>query len=121
MVTIMRKTIQLHVRKLIIKKSLLLLLIAFILAVFCHFSCTNEKVIARGGSQLVYILGSIILSLAILSFIAYKIRLFHNIFARGWIGTVIKAEMSQINNPKNIRSKDSIHGINLFIVVSKLW
>ena len=117
MITIMRKSIQQHVRKLIFRKSLILLGIAFVLAIFCHFSSTNEIIAARGDSQLMYILGSVVLSLVILIFIAYKIRLFHNIFGRGWTGTVIQARTSTVNTKY---TKDSIRGINLFVVVVQL-
>ena len=117
MITIMRKSIQQHVRKLILKKSLILLCIAFVLAIFCHFSSTNEIIIARGHSPLMYILGSVVLLLVILIFIAYKIRLFHNIFGKGWTGTVIKANTSNINT---LYSKNSIRNINLFVVVVQL-
>ena len=115
MITIMRKSIQQHVRKLILRKSLILLGIAFVLAIFCHFSSTNEIIAARGHSQLMYILGSVVLSLVILIFIAYKIRLFHNIFGKGWSGTVIRT--STVNNK---HTKDSIRSVNLFVVVVQL-
>lgn len=114
MITIMRKSIQLHVKKLIFKKSMLLLGIAFVLAIFCHFSSTNEIIVARGDSPLMYIIGSVVISLIILIFIAFKIRLFHNIFVKGWTGTVVQARTSTVNTKY---TKASIRGINLFVVV----
>ena len=115
---ILMHTIKQHVRILIVKKTFLLLGIGAVLGVLCYISSSNDVVASQfENARIVYTIGSVVLSLGILAFIAYKIRYFHNLFGKEWTGTVIKAETTVIGTHW---SKGSIRSANTFVLVVKI-
>ena len=85
-------TVKQGVRRLIFKKTLILLVIAAILAVFCYITSDHQSITDSNNKHMIYTLVSVGLSIVILLYIALKIRFFHDIFAKEWTGTVISAE-----------------------------
>ena len=109
-------TVQQCLRRKLIQKTIILCCIAVILGFLCIWSAYNSIIPLHNNNIVIYILVSIGISLAVLAFIAYKIRFFHILFGREFTGTVIFAEVSAYNT----RSNDSMRSINRFIVVVKL-
>ena len=115
---ILRNTIKRHVRNLIIKKTVFLLLLALALAFLSYV--TSSKTIVTGSnkdSALIYTLGSVVISLLILVLVALKIRYFHNLFGKDWTGTVVKTGNVDVGTRWN---KDNIRGVNSFVVIVRL-
>ena len=115
---ILRNTIKRHVRNLIIKKTVFLLLLALALAFLSYV--TSSKTIVTGSnkdSALIYTLGSVVISLLILVLVAFKIRYFHNLFGKDWTGTVVKTGNVEIG-PK--WAKNTINNVNSFSVTVQL-
>lgn len=119
---ILMHTIKQHVRILIVKKTFLLLGIGAVLGVLCYISSSNDVVASQfENARIVYTVGSVVLSLGILAFIAYKIRYFHNLFGKEWTGTVVRAGNSDLNTGNmTFKPVKSIHNISTFIVVVKI-
>ena len=90
-------TVKQGVRRIIIKKTIILLCIAAVLSVFCYFASSHEKMPDFNNSRLIYIMFSVGISLAVLVFIAYKMRYFNTIFGTEWTGTVIKVDKILFN------------------------
>ena len=115
---ILRNTIKRHVRNLIIKKTVFLLLLALALAFLSYI--TSSKAIVTGSnkdSALIYTLGSVVISLLILVLVAFKIRFFHNLFGKDWTGTVVKTGKVDVGTRWY---KDNIRGVNSFVVIVRL-
>ena len=115
---ILRNTIKRHVRNLIIKKTVFLLLLALALAFLSYV--TSSKTIVTGSnkdSALIYTLGSVVISLLILVLVAFKIRYFHNLFGKDWTGKVIKTENVEIGARW---AKNTINNVNAFAITVQL-
>ena len=115
---ILRNTIKRHVRNLIIKKTVFLLLLALALAFLSYI--TSSKAIVTGSkkdSALIYALGSVVISLLILVLVAFKIRFFHNLFSKEWTGTVIKTENVDFGSKW---AKDNIRGVHTFTIIVQM-
>ena len=85
-------TVKQRLRLKIFYKTIILLVIAVILGALCYCTNSHERIPDHGNSHIIYTFASIGISVGILAFIAWKIRYFHDIFAREWTGTVISAE-----------------------------
>ena len=85
-------TVKQRLRLKIFYKTIILLVIAVILGALCYCPNSHERIPDHGNSHIIYTFASIGISVGILAFIAWKIRYFHDIFAREWTGTVISAE-----------------------------
>lgn len=85
-------TVKQRLRLKIFYKTIILLVIAVILGALCYYTNSHEGIPDYGNSHIIYTFASIGISVGILAFIAWKIRYFHDIFAREWTGTVISAE-----------------------------
>ena len=114
---ILRNTIKRHVRILIIKKTVFLIGLAAVLAFLSYASSTKAIVTGSSNWRFLYILGSIVVTIGILVFIAYKIRYFHNLFGKEWTGTVIKTGNVDIGTRW---SKDNIRNVSSFVVIVRL-
>ena len=109
-------TVEQGLKRIIIKKSVILSIIAIVLGAMCYYTSSHETLPNYNNMHLIYTLISIVLSLIILVFIAWKMRFFHNLFAKEWTGTVIRAESSSFNT----RVKNSVRSINDFVLVVKV-
>ena len=109
-------TLQEGLKKTIIKKTVYLICIAVVLACFCIFTSSHKGLPNYNHAHLIYNIISIALSLAIITFIAWKMNYFHHLFAKEWSGTVIKAEFSDFNT----EIQDSIRSINSFVIVIRV-
>lgn len=109
-------TVKQGLKRIIFKKSVVLLIISIVLGAMCYYTSSHETLPNYNNMHLIYTVISIVISLIILVFIAWQMRFFHNLFAKEWTGTVIKAESSSYNT----RMKDSIRSINNFVLVVKI-
>lgn len=110
---ILRNTIKHHVKKLIIKKTVFLIALAIVMGFLAYFASTKPIVTGSENWRLLYVIGSVIVTLAVLILVAWKIRYFHNLFGKDWTGTVIKT------NNVNIGvwwAKDNIRGASYFTI-----
>jgi hypothetical protein len=83
-------------------KTIILLVIAVILGALCYYTNSHEGIPDYGNSHIIYTFASIGISVGILAFIAWKIRYFHDIFAREWTGTVVSVRRDVIHRaPRN--------------------
>ena len=88
-------TVKQGLRFIIFKKTVLLLLIAVALAGLCYHT-GSHAVFDFYGIRLTYTLASSVLSFLIWLFIAWKMRYFHNLFAKEFTGTVISTKREYI-------------------------
>ena len=82
-------TVKAGVRRIIIKKTIVLISIAAILGYFCYFSSSHKGLPAYNNAHLIYTLASIGLSLIIFLYIAWKMRYFHNLFSKEFTGSIV--------------------------------
>ncbi len=116
---ILRNSIKQHVKKQIIKKSVFLVFLAVAVAFLAYIS--GDKAIVTGSSnyRFLYAVGSLVLSVAVVILVAFKIGYFRLIFSREWTGTVIEAQESAFNFKNfnnNNWSRDSIRNTNAFSI-----
>ena len=88
----LKNTIRHHVRMKMKKKTLLLILLAAALAFLSYTASAKAIVTGSQNYQLLYSIGSVVLSVAVFLFVAFKIRYFQTLFSRDWSGKVIKTE-----------------------------
>ena len=110
---ILKNTIKHHVKKLIIKKTLFLIALAVVMGFLAYFASTKPIVTGSEHWHLLYVIGSVVVTLAVLLLVAWRIRYFHNLFGKDWTGTVIKNKSVSIY-------KDSIRGIHSFTITVRL-
>ena len=103
-------------KKIIIKKTVILLCITCVFGLLCYITSTHKGLPKYNNAHLIYTLISILLSLVIIAFIAWKMRYFHHLFAKEWEGTVLKAEYSDFNT----EVQDSIRSINYYIITVRI-
>ncbi len=107
-------TVKQGVRRRIIKKSIILLCIAAILALLCYLASGHDRIPDHNHAHLIYTLASIGLSLIVLLFIAIKIRLFHDVFGKEWTGTVLKTKREIVRSYRaNLNMDDLVMIIKL--------
>jgi hypothetical protein len=92
----------------IIIKTLILLGIASLLGVLCYFASSHETMPDYNNKHLLYTLASVGISIALLIYIAWKIRYFHNIFAKEWTGTIISVEREITRSHRAILCMDDL-------------
>ena len=110
---IMRNSIKHHVRVVIIKKTLFLVLLAAAVAFLAYISADKAIVTGSTNYRFLYTIGSVVLSIAVVILVALKIGYFRLLFGRGWTGTVISAQDSAFNFKIG---KDSIRNANAFSI-----
>ena len=107
-------TVKQGIRKIIFKKTLVLLSIAAVLGVLCYLSSSHTKTPGYNNMHIIYTLASVGISLVILIFVAWKIRYFHNLFAREWTGTILSAKREIIRSYRaNMNMDDLVMVIQL--------
>lgn len=92
----------------IIKKSIILLILAATLGSMCFFASSHDKIPDHGNMHLIYTLASVGLSVALLLYIALKIRFFHDIFAKEWTGTIISLKRDIIRTHRALMNMDEL-------------
>lgn len=106
-------TVKQGLRLIIFKKTVFLLLIAAALGGLCYYT-GSHRAFNFYGIQLTYTLISVIISVLILLFVAWKIHYFHNLFAKEWTGTIISAKR------EFIRSYRANMGMDDLVMIIKL-
>jgi hypothetical protein len=106
-------TVKQGIRRVLIKKTLLLLCVAVTLGALCYYT-GSHKVFDFHGLRLTYTLVSAVLSLLILAYFAWKIHYFHNLFAKEWTGTVISVKREYI---RQLRARMNLAMDDLVMVV----
>ena len=101
-------TVKDGLRRLIIKKTIFLLCIALALGLLCFFTSNHQGLPKNNNAHLKYTVVSIVLSIVILLFIAWKIRFFHNLFAKEIKGTVVNIKREIIRTRKAMMSMDDV-------------
>ena len=114
---ILKNTIKHHVKKLIIKKTLFLIALAVVMGFLAYFASTKPIVTGSEHWRLLYVIGSVVVTLAVLLFVAWRIRYFHNLFGKDWTGTVVMTGHVDVGTRWN---KDNIRGVNSFVVIVRL-
>ena len=114
---ILRNSIKQHVKRQIIKKSVFLVFLAVAVAFLAYIS--SDKAIVTGSSnyRFLYTVGSLVLSVAVVILVAFKIGYFRLLFSKEWTGTVIEAHDSAFNFKIG---KDSIRNTNAFSIKVRL-
>ena len=106
-------TVKQGLRLIIFKKTVFLLLIAAALGGLCYYT-GSHRAFNFYGIQLTYTLISVIISVLILLFVAWKIHYFHNLFAKEWTGTIISAKREIIRSYRaNMNMDDLVMVIKL--------
>lgn len=101
-------TVKQGVKRIIIKKTVILLCIAGIFAVLCYFANDHKMLPDHNNAHLIYTLASVGLSLAALLFIAYKMRYFHDMFGKEWTGTIVGIKIEIVRSHRALLSMDDI-------------
>lgn len=101
-------TVKQGVRRRIIKKTIILLCIAAILALLCYVTNGHDRLPDYNNMHLIYTLASAGLSFAVLIFIAYKMRLFHDLFTKELTGTVLITRREIVRSYRAFMSMDDL-------------
>ena len=101
-------TVKQRLRLKIFYKTIILLVIAVILGALCYYTNSHEEIPDYGNSHIIYTFASIGISVGILAFIAWKIRYFHDIFAREWTGTIVSVKREIIRSYRANMSMDDL-------------
>ena len=107
-------TVKQGVRKLIIKKTLILLCLALLFGAFCYMTSDHKRISSSNNMHLIYTLVSVGVSLVALIVIAVKMRYFELLFGREWTGTVVDIKR-QVLNVKNVYVMGDLD--NLILIV----
>ena len=95
-------------KRIIIKKTIVLLCIAAVLGVLCYIASSHDKLPNFDNAHIIYTLVSVGLSVSILVFIACKMRYFHDIFGKELTGTVIECEREIVRSYRANMSMDDL-------------
>ena len=95
-------------RRRIIKKSIVLSIIAAILGILCFLASSHDRIPDHGNLHLIYTLASVILSVFLILYIALKLRFFHDIFAKEFTGTVLTVKREIIRSHRAMLSMDDV-------------
>lgn len=101
-------TVKQALRRKIIIKTLILLGIAALLGVLCYLASSHETMPDYNNKHLLYTLVSVGISMALLVFIAWRIRYFHDIFSKEWTGTVISVDREIVRSHRALLSMDDL-------------
>ena len=101
-------TVKQRLRLKIFYKTIILLVIAVILGALCYYTNSHEGIPDYGNSHIIYTFASIGISVGILAFIAWKIRYFHDIFAREWTGTIVSVRRDIIRTHRALMNMDEL-------------
>ncbi len=91
-------TVKQSVRLRIIKKTAVLLCIAAFLGALCYLASSHENTPDYDNAHLLYTVVSAAISLVLLIYIAWKMRYFHDIFAKEWTGTIVSVRRDVIRS-----------------------
>lgn len=95
-------TVKKRLRLKILYKTIVLLVISAVLGALCFYASQHK------GMPDLYTFASVGISLVILVFVAWKIRYFHDIFAREWTGTVVSIKREIIRTHRALMSMDDL-------------
>lgn len=101
-------TVKQGLKRIIIKKTIILLCIAVFLGFLCYLANTHDKIPDYNNAHLIYTVVSVGLSLSALAFIAYKMRYFHDIFGKEWTGTIVSVKREIIRSYRANMSMDDL-------------
>ncbi len=101
-------TVKQRLKRIIIKKTFILLCIAVFLGFLCYLASTHDKIPDYNNAHLIYTMISVGLSLSALAFIAYKMRYFHDLFGKEWTGTVIVGQRLVVRSYRVNMSMDDL-------------
>lgn len=101
-------TVKQGIRKKLLKKSMILLCIAIILGVLCYLASSHDNMPDYNNIHLIYTLASVGLSVVILIYIAYKMRVFHLLFAKELTGTIISVRRDIIRSYRVYMGMDEV-------------
>lgn len=85
-------TVKQRVGRIIMKKLLILISVALLLGAFCYFASKHNHIPNHNNMHLIYNISTAVISIAVLLFISFKMRLFHDLFAKEFTGTVLSVE-----------------------------
>lgn len=91
-------TVKQGLRRIIIKKTLVLIVIAIALVAMCYYASSHKNIPDYDNAHIMYTLVSIGISLLIFFFTAWKMRYFHDIFTREFKGTIVSVKRERINS-----------------------
>ncbi len=98
----------------IIKKTIILSIIAVVLGIMCYLASSHDKIPDHGNLHLIYTLASVGLSVVVILYIALKIRFFHDLFAKEFTGTIISVKREIIRSYRaNLNMDDLVLIIQL--------
>ena len=95
-------------RRRIIKKTIVLTCLALVLGALCYFASSHDKVPDYNNAHLIYTLASVGLSFVLLVYVAWRIRIFHDLFAKEWTGTVLSVKREIIRSYRANMSMDDL-------------
>ncbi|MBQ8408701.1 MAG: hypothetical protein IJY39_07530 [Clostridia bacterium] len=101
-------TVKQGVRRKIFQKTVILFCIAAVLGVLCYLASAHNNMPDYNNMHMIYTLASVGLSIAILIYIAFKMRLFHLIFAKEWTGTIIAVRRDIIHSYRAYMGMDEV-------------
>ena len=101
-------TVKKRLRLKILYKTIVLFVISAILGALCLYASNHEGMPDYDDAHLIYTFASVGISLVILVFVAWKIRYFHDIFAREWTGTVVSLKREIIRTHRALMSMDEL-------------
>lgn len=99
-------------KRLMFKKVIVLVITAAALGILCCFANTNHIIPDYNNSHLIYTVISVLISILILALVAWKIRFFHCLFTKEFIGTVIDTKYERVGN----YAVTSIKNLNNFAI-----
>ena len=101
-------TVKQGLRRLIFKKTVILVCIAAILGVSCYLTSDHKNIPDYGNAHLLYTIASICISVAIVVFVAWRMRYFHNLFGKEWTGTVVSVRRDVLRTTRANMSVDDL-------------
>ena len=101
-------TVKQGLSRIILKKTLVLIIVASALSAMCYYASSHKDIPDYGNAHILYTLISMGISLLIFFFTAWKMRYFHNIFAREFKGTIISVKRERIHTYRAYMNMDDL-------------
>ena len=101
-------TVKDGLRRLIIKKTFILICVALALGAFCFAASNHQGTPNHYNAHLIYTIISAILSLTLLAYIACKMRYFHILFAKEFTGKIVSVKREVIRSHRAFLNMDEV-------------
>lgn len=95
-------------KRIIIKKTIVLLCLAAVLGALCYIASFHDKLPHYGNAHIIYTVVSVGISLVAFFFIALKMRYFNDLFGKEWTGTVIDSKRNIVRSYRANMSMDDL-------------